>query len=144
LKKWLLGGALLLFLAAAGGGYWFFVTPTRAAGQTQEAKTATGAPPGATFQVGEIMTNLADTGSRHYIKISVDLWLDTAKAAETVKERKAAVRHAVIGVLRSKTSQQLVGRSGMEALRSQILDRLDGLLPDGTVTGLYFNSFLIQ
>jgi flagellar FliL protein len=98
------------------------------------------------------VVNLADPGSRRYLR--VNLKLEFKKPEETeplLTERMPQVRDAILLLLSSKTADQLVSPEGKTNLRQELTDQLNIVLKKGkkkkvkkVVKNLYFMEFLIQ
>jgi flagellar FliL protein len=99
--------------------------------------------------IDPFIVNLADPGSRRYLR--VNLKLELRKRAETeplVAARMARLRDAVLLLLTSKTSEQLLAPQGKAALRQELIEQINQALKkkdlDDAVKNLYFTEFLIQ
>lgn len=131
---------LAVALVLVGGGAY---AALRLLGsQKAEASPASPKNSHVVLQAGEITTNLRDPGGRRYIQVDVEIWLSDKKKAKEAEEKKAALRDAILSVLRSKSFDELSGSGGMEALRREIGRRLEPLLE--APVEVYFKSFLLQ
>ena len=132
-KKLIVIIAAALVLALAGGGgtvYWLKKKAAAAAdaadadGGTKPAHAAAKgghrAPP--TFlPLDPFVVNLADREADRFAQIGITLEVDDAKFAEEMKAYMPAIRNGILMVLAHKTSQQLLERSGKEALAREVM-----------------------
>lgn len=167
---------VLLAVGGAGGGAAWFVKHKRAQaeaaaaelGEGGEASEAEPAPerevsrtPPTFLPLDNFVVNLADRDIERFAQIGITLELEDPQAADMLKAYMPAVRNGILMVLAHKTSQQLLGRAGKEALAAEI--RREAVRPlgieldaDGNVEGagaddppapvrqVHFSSFIIQ
>lgn len=100
-------------------------------------------------QIEPFVVNLADPGSRRYLRVSIKLSLKNPKENESLLEmRMPQVRDTVLLLLSSKTADQLLGSEGKRELRQELIDQINKVLKKGKqkkiVRNLYFTEFLIQ
>jgi flagellar FliL protein len=130
--------AVVGVLVAGGGGAAFFLMKKAAAekaaaeaeeggeeGGTASAKkpAAKKADPGAppTFvPLDPFVVNLADRTSDRYAQVGITLKVDDPAFAEQMKPFMPAIRNNILMVLAHKTSDELLGRDGKEALAAEI------------------------
>ncbi len=116
---------------------------------------------GLMFDTGTKIVNLADPGGRRYLKLSVVLEFaphDAVFNTLTGEERLAAMtafgeemgtKKPIIDdllntLLSSKTFEQIYTVEGKEALRQDIIARVNALLPHERLLVLYFTEFVVQ
>lgn len=143
--KVLKGKALFLIIGAVlliGGGVagYLFVSGRGA----EKAAAATKEEPGVSIKVGEMTTNLADSGSRRFIQVDVELRVKDEKMAKTVEEEMAAVKDAILQVLRATVYDDATGAGGMDRLRKEIRTRVNAALGHAEVKDIYFGKFIVQ
>ncbi len=100
-----------------------------------------------TYSLDEFLVNLSDEGGKRLIKTKIFLGYDTKKKKDMDKEleeKKAAIRDAVNGILRSKKAADLVSQKSIEDLKKEILSRINPYFVSGKATNVYFNDILIQ
>lgn len=95
------------------------------------------------------VVNLADPGSRRYLRLNLKLELKKREESEPLLEaRMPQVRDAVLMLLSSKTTDQLVSTEGKTALREELISQINKVLKKKktkkAVKNLYFTEFLIQ
>jgi flagellar protein FliL len=122
--------AVLLVLGAAGGGAVFYLKKKAAAaaeavedegGAAHHAAKPDPKHPPTFVPLDPFVVNLADRDADRYAQIGITLELDDAKFADQLKAFMPAIRNGILMVLAHKTSQELLARSGKEALAAEIL-----------------------
>lgn len=141
----------LIIIAAVGSAYTTFLvfsqSETPAAGEEKnEEETAKSEEFGPILEVGEFTVNLMTPQGlpSRYIRTGLVLQVADRKVAAELKRREPQVRDAVIGVLRTKTIEEISGKTGMHHLRQEIKTAVSHLLSPGAVTDVYFTDFVIQ
>ena len=116
---------------------------------------------GVLFDVGTKDINLADPGGRRYLKVGIVLefaphdtaWytLATEQRAElqALFESEMATKQGVIedlvkSIISSKSFEQVYTLEGKEALRQEIINRINQMLPTQLVMYVYFNQFEVH
>ena len=95
------------------------------------------------------VVNLADPGSRRYLRVNLKVKLRKPDESEPVLEaRMPQVRDAVLMHLSSKTADQLLSSEGKTLLREELVSEINKVLKKKkmkkVVKTLYFTEFLIQ
>ena len=134
-KKLIVIIAAVLLLVLAGGGTTVFMLKKKAAAAAAEAaadEDGTAKPahsaakdghrtPPTFLPMDPFVVNLADREADRFAQIGITLEVDDAKFAEEMKAYMPAIRNGILMVLAHKTSQQLLERSGKEALAAEIM-----------------------
>ena len=136
-KKLIVIIAAVLLLVLAGGGATVFVLKKKAADAAAAAEAAgdedgTAKPahsgakgghrtPPTFLPMDPFVVNLADREADRFAQIGITLEVDDAKFADEMKAYMPAIRNGILMVLAHKTSQQLLERSGKEALAAEIM-----------------------
>jgi flagellar protein FliL len=135
-KLIVIAAATLVVLAAGGGGGAYYFIQKRAAAVAEASETdadevVQAAPkheekekkktPPVFLPLDPFIVNLADRDAEKFAQIGITLELDDAKFADQLKAYMPAIRNGVLMVLAHKTSQQLLGRKGKEALAAEIM-----------------------
>lgn len=140
-KKVVLVGALVVLLVGGGvGGYLLLGAGNKA---KAEAATKGKEKPTIGFKVGELTTNLADTASRRYIQVDVELHVSGEEDKKALEERTTQLRDLLLAILRSKTVADVSGDQGMQSLGSEMLRRINAT-GGPKVEGVYFGKFMID
>jgi flagellar protein FliL len=116
---------------------------------------------GIIIDTGTKIVNLAEPGGRKYIRVNVVLEFAPANLEYygMPEEEKSAyhekfnqeingimpvINDILITLLSSKTFEDVYTSNGKEALRGEILTRLNSKLPDYHVLSVYFTEFVVQ
>jgi flagellar protein FliL len=153
---------------------YMYPTPTMSVTTTAGAEAATPTEsmetkPGAGVMVdtGTKIINLAQNGGNKYIRI--DVVLEFAQPIEPTPAKKAAssegdtaavtaateltneinarlpmVNDTVITLLSSKTFDELYTSTGKEALRGELMQKLQAMMPEYKIIGVYFTEFVVE
>ena len=138
----LLGLAVVL---AAGGAGWFFLGRKNVAAKS-------GAPaPVTILHLDKFIVNLADTDRDAYLRVGIDLGVtampqpksggkDDGNGAGPVPE----IRDAILGVLSTYHSSDLLTPAGKKQLKHSLIAALNSKVPGLEVRDIYFTDFLVQ
>ncbi|WP_125185636.1 flagellar basal body-associated FliL family protein [Desulfofundulus salinus] len=135
---------LLLLAVIIGGGatfgaLWFFGPLAKPVQATPKER------PMDTLDLGDRVINLADEGPSRYLRVQVVLeYPHDKKLVEEIKAKQPMLTEAVLTILRSKTSDEVLPVKNQEAIKKQILDHINSQLLHGKVERLYFTDFLVQ
>jgi flagellar protein FliL len=148
--KFLVIVLVFLVVLSSGAAAWFFMHGrVNASAKTEAAK----APerPTITIHLDSFIVNLADTDQAAYLRVSLDLAVaqpGDGKKEEGKEEKAAApipqIRDAIIGVLSSRKSQDLLTAEGKQALKRDLLTTLNQHIPGLDARDIYFTDFLVQ
>jgi flagellar protein FliL len=97
-----------------------------------------------TFAMQEFQVNLADEGTRRFLRTTIDLAYNEKKLTKEIETRQSELRSHIISVLRSKFVSDLGEPGGMEALEQDLLQRLNSLLKVGEIEAIYYKEFIFQ
>lgn len=131
----------VLVVAGAGGGYWWM---SRSAVEAAPKAIPLSQRGLVTFE--PFMVNLAD-GSNRYLKLNVQLVLETPHEAEAVLTKPVVLSHLRSGLLELLTEQTattLVTTEGKAALKAAIRERAAASLEGREVIDVLFSEFVVQ
>jgi flagellar FliL protein len=132
----------LAFLVLLGGGaavvYLKFMgaTPAKASVQKVEVPVS--------YTLPTFLVNLADPGSKRFLKVTIDLQLDSKATIEQCKALDPKIRDSILTILSSQESGDVVSADDKRRLKKLIKQSLNHLLTNGSVLEVYFTDFLIQ
>jgi flagellar FliL protein len=151
----IIGGALVL--ALVGGGGLFALKYFKKSDPAKTAKHSSASEKDkdkkgkeeilSTLNLESFLVNLADKDESRYVKASFKLGLGGEKEAEELGKNSvflAATRDAIISILTSKTSEELLTAEGKDALRKEILTKVNVLMAKGKVQEVYIVDFVVQ
>jgi flagellar FliL protein len=129
--------AVVVLLGAGGGAFMLMKKPAKVETATTEAKPIS-------YSLPTFIVNLADPGSKRFLKVTMDLELDSPAASEECKTMDAQLRDAVLTVLSSQESGDIVTGDDKIRLKKLLVKALNRNLAKGKVLRIYFTDFLIQ
>ncbi len=135
--------ALVVLLGGAAGAYFLFLNKPKE-GQKVETSSKTHEVAGVNFSLEPFVVNLVDAGGTKYLKVSIQIELSDAKLMEKAKNRTPQLRDAIITLLTSKTSDELITAEGKILIKDEIKQRANQILGEGTVLNVYLTDFVMQ
>ncbi len=157
--KWII--ILLLLLGLAGGGafaYFKYIEPMMKKGgdegekqeevekkEDKDKKDKKEKP-----AISDIISlppqivNLADPLGRRYLKVGIDVEVNTLEGAGKLQEHMAQIKDSLLLLLSSKTYKDLEGIANKLVLKKEIVERLNQVVNDVFVVNVYFTEFVIQ
>ena len=152
----ILSGVVMVLMLGLGGGL-FMMWNKLSAMETRVQSTAEDAEQGdqdssvpvekllgPIFSLETFIVNLADEGGKRYLRMTIDLEMDSEELESEVKKRLPQVRDSILTILPTKRFDDISSAKGKTALRDQMLERINGLLTRGKVTNIYFKEFVVQ
>jgi len=97
------------------------------------------------IEIKPFVVNLADGGEAHYLRITVSLGV--SEVSEEEKPNKlylARVKNAMLSVLSSKTSEEVLSVEGKSKLRKQLLKAAQAAAVEPEVHAIYITDFIVQ
>lgn len=161
---------MALQVVLAAGGYFLvikYVKPDPAFNQViEEEKKAEEKPkveeiPRQIYNIEDIIVNPAGTGGSRYLSVSIGVEMDVAKAEpeeggghgegegaakpkSPLDEKKPQLRDALIGLLSSKTIEQLTSVEQKDRLRTEIMDSFAKILAPAKIHNIFFIDYVLQ
>lgn len=145
IKLGIIGVAVLLLL---GGGFFGWKMMSRKDVSKEEAEKAKQEEgkeePGHMIPLESFVVNLADPDEVRYLKVTVNLEVDSEKAVEEITTRMPQIRDTLLMLLTSKTSDNVEDISGKLMLQDEMVARVNTFLKEGKVKAVYFTEFIMQ
>lgn len=95
-------------------------------------------------QLGPFIVNLADEGARRYLRATLQLALHKESYKKYFGKLDPRMRDALLTLLSSQRTDQLLKPEGKDQLRKNIASQLNEILGKEVVEDVYFVDFLIQ
>ena len=151
----LIGVVMVLMLGLGGGLFMMWnklsalETRSQSAAENAEQGDRDSSVPvekllGPMFSLDTFIVNLADEGGKRYLRITIDLELDSEELESEVKKRLPQVRDSILTILPTKRFADISSAKGKTTLRDQMLERINDLVVRGKVTNIYFKEFVVQ
>jgi flagellar protein FliL len=100
-----------------------------------------------TLKLDSFLVNLSDQDGTRFVKVSFQLGLDETKLGEEYAGDPnvlGATRDAIILILTTKSSDDLLTLEGKEKLKQEIRERVNKVLPKGKVVEIHILDFVVQ
>lgn len=155
-KKSKLPKILIVLILLGGIGFvaWKFVLPmfledkTESVESSPAEESADNVTPDTSSNIivplPTFMVNLTDPLGRRYIKLTIEVEVNSADAQATLEGSTPRVRDAINMLLSSKSYADLASTENKIILKSEIVERLNQILGGPKVARVYFVDFVIQ
>ena len=107
-------------------------------------KDSSSATNAAVLHLDPFVVNLADSEDNRFLRVGIDLALETGPSPKKGGSYSAPVRDCIIFVLSSWRSDTLLAPDGKQKLKDEILHSLQDRIPELRVKEVYFTEFLVQ
>jgi flagellar FliL protein len=88
---------------------------------------------------------LSDTSDARYLRMTVSLGMGESETPEKPNPLfTTKVRNAMISVLTTKTSEQVLSADGKAALRKELLEAARSVSDEPQVIAIYITDFIVQ
>ena len=136
-RRWIWG---LVLLAAVGG------TACKKASNAT-SKDSHAAEVKSVLHLEPFVVNLADSEDNRFLRVGIDLGLETSPSAKEGKEGgvpTSRVRDCILAVLSTWRSDALLAPEGKQKLKDELIHALQAHAPELGVKEVYFTDFLVQ
>lgn len=99
---------------------------------------------GPIFQLDQFIVNLLSQGGRRYLKINIGLEMTTPNLENELNAKRALVRDIIIGILTSKSPEDISTTRGKDKMKEEIVQRLNENLVDGKIRNVFISDMAIQ
>ncbi len=146
----IIAGVSLIVLAVIGGGFFMLWQKLSALGNLKSGESAKASEKsdmggiGPIFPLDSFIVNLSDQGGKRYLRITMGLEIADPKYAEELTKRLPQIRDSILMALPSRKVEELQTGEGKNALRADIISKLNELLGKEIVKKIYFTEFVIQ
>jgi flagellar FliL protein len=137
----------ILALGVLGGGFYAYRASLLASAKPSEPEKAPHPPKvtmGPVYPLEPFLVNLAEPGRPRFLKVVLNLELDSPAVSAELDGLKPKVRDNVLTLLSSKSVADLTSVGDKERLRNEIIHRINSFLSAGKVIEVYFVEFVVQ
>jgi flagellar FliL protein len=130
----------------AGGAAWWRLPRGQRGGEHTEAPKGAAEVASGVVALETFLVNLADKGGARYMRTTLKLVVPDEKIAEKVTKNEVAItraRSAILELLTTKTSDELVTAEGKTALKHAICERVSPVF-GVEVSDVLFADFVVQ
>lgn len=99
---------------------------------------------GPIFQLDQFIVNLLSQGGRRYLKINIGLEMTTPNLENELNAKRALVRDIIIGILTSKSPEDISTTRGKDKMKEEIVQQLNESLVDGKIRNVFISDMAIQ
>jgi flagellar FliL protein len=143
-KKILILGGLGLILMAGGLAAYVFLSDDPAEIQAHASQPAPKHDHAVSMPLEPFLVNLGDRDSRRYLKLKLDLEVDSEGTAKELEKSLPRIRDALILLLSSKTYLDLSTIDGKQQLKQEIKKRITEIPGGSKVSDVFFTEFVAQ
>jgi len=151
-KKSKMGFFIILgvgILILGGGGFFAYTKflahkPAIEEVASQEAKKE--APPviGEMLVMEPFVVNLADPKGKRYLKVKIELELESKEAVDKATKVSPKLRDMVIMMLTSLGFEEIMTPEGKIRVRDELLERFNEIMRPDHIKNIYFTEFVVQ
>jgi len=149
---------LLVILLIGGGLAAYFLLGSSNDTQTMQNQNRQAAPAqrkssgrstqyltiGPMYPMDQFVVNLLSESGSKYLKVNLDIELDTQELSVEMDKKKALIRDIMIRVLSSKTFEEVSTMKGKDRLKDEMVNKINDVLADGQVKNIFFTDFVVQ
>lgn len=99
---------------------------------------------GPMYPMSEFIVNLLSESGSRYLKVSLDIELDSEELAAEMDKKKSLIRDIVIRSLSSKTFEEVSTMKGKDRLKDEVVGKINDILADGQIRNIFFTDFVVQ
>ena len=155
----IVAGVVVIVLAVIGGGFFMLLQQLKAIGsqkaeghasssnETEKSEHGGGEHGGGVltiYSLDSFIVNLSDPGGKRYLRVTMGLELSDPKGNDEILKRLPQVRDSIIMILPARKVEDLQSAEGKNALRAEIMAKLNELMGRDLVKKVYFTEFVIQ
>ena len=96
------------------------------------------------YQLETFVVNINDGNRDRFLKIRPELEISDPAVGEQLTQRMPQVKDIVISLLSSQSFGQIRSIEGKDALREDLMIRLNALVREGKVLRVFFTEFVVQ
>jgi len=96
------------------------------------------------FVMEPFIINLSTQGGQKFLKIAIAMELSDASVLETAKKKTAALRDAIIGLISSKSAEDILAPEGKMQFKDEVLLQANQIIKQGSVKNIYFTELIMQ
>lgn len=137
---------ILLLIGGAGFGGYYIASKSSPQASTGNEGAGQNTTDEAFYEAGEFVVNLADEGSKRYLKVKLVLAYNSEnkKLSEELNKKKTVIADSIISTLRTKKTADLSTATGPEELKQELITRINANISLGKISNVYYNDFFIQ
>ena len=99
---------------------------------------------GPMYPMSQFVVNLLSESGSKYLKVVLDIELDTPELSVEMDLKKSLIRDIIIRSLSSKTFEEVSTMKGKDRLKDEVVNKINDVLADGQVKNIFFTDFVVQ
>jgi len=99
---------------------------------------------GPMYPMSQFVVNLLSEGGSKYLKVALDIELDSQELSAEMDMKKSLIRDIIIRALSSKTFEEVSTMKGKDRLKDEIVNNINDVLADGQIKNIFFTDFVVQ
>jgi len=136
---------LLLLIVVGGAAFGGMYLAGRKGSTTTPTQAKVAEVKEVTYSLDESLVNLMDEDGKRYLKVSVYIgYGENDKLTTELTTKKPIIRDVLIEILRSKRTTDFSTVKGVDAIKSELIARINPVLSTGKISHIYFNDLLVQ
>lgn len=151
-KKSKMGFFIILgvgILVLGGGGFFAYTKflghkPAVEEVASQEVKKEPEAVIGEMLVMDPFVVNLADPKGKRYLKVKIELELESKEAVDKATKAAPKLRDMVIMMLTSLGFEEVMTPEGKIRVRDELLERFNEIMRPDHIKNIYFTEFVVQ
>ena len=96
------------------------------------------------LELQPFIINLADQGEAHYLRMTVSIGIGETKEEKPDPLLTTRVRNAMLAVLTTKTSEEVLTEQGKAVLRKELLKAARAAVEEPSIEAIYITDFIVQ
>jgi flagellar FliL protein len=138
----------LLVLNLGGTGFGVFKVMTASANDAHAAvkpeEPKTQEVTGPIVALDPFVTNLDETGSARYLKVTLQLEVMNHEGEESLTKSKQVIRDVILSHLSGLKLKDTLGAEAKESLRKQLMAKMEPIVGAGKIRRMFFQEFVVQ
>jgi len=126
--------------AEAGGGHGAEAEAERGGGDRKKLPEVIAE----VLPMDPFVVNLSDPKAKRYLKLKIEIEIETPAGKERATKATPKLRDAVIMMLTSLTFDEVMSPEGKFRIRDELLERFTQVLKPEKVKNIYFTEFVVQ
>ncbi|HIJ91645.1 MAG: flagellar basal body-associated FliL family protein [Desulfobulbaceae bacterium] len=136
-------------LVLGGGGFFAYTKfmthkPATEEVADQEAKKEPPQVIGEMLVLEPFVVNLADPKGKRYLKVKIELELESKEAVDKATKAAPKLRDMVIMMLTSLGFEEVMTPEGKIRVRDELLERFNEIMRPDHIKNIYFTEFVVQ
>lgn len=96
------------------------------------------------IELQPFVVNLADKGEAHYLRMTVSIGVGETKEEKPDPLLTTRIRNALLAVLSTKSSEEVLTEAGKVVLRKQLLKAAQAAVEEPHIEAIYITDFIVQ